>query len=114
MEKIENYKISEEALEGVAGGFKVNKELVKKVLIGTGIVALSVGAGAVSGASTTYLIDRHTKARKKAKSKQAVLSHAGIGDLKDVDMEDFRNIFNPILGEREWVDYMFERRAQED
>lgn len=114
MEKMENYKISEEALEGVAGGFKVNKDLVKKALIGTGMIALSIGAGAVSGAGTSYLIDRHTKARKKARGKQAVLDNSGIGDLKNVNMEDFRNLFNPTLGEEEWEEYMMERRIQED
>lgn len=118
MEKIENYAISEEALEGVVGGFKVNKELVKKALIGTSIVVLSAAAGGAAGgaagAVSGYYAGRRNSSSKKAKGKQAVLSYAGIGDLKDVNMEDFRSLFNPVLGDNEWEEYMRERRNQED
>ena len=114
MEKIENYAISEEALEGVAGGFKVNKELVKKALIGTSIVVLSAAAGGAAGAVSGYYAGRRNSSSKKAKGKQAVSSYAGIGDLKDVNMEDFRSLFNPVLGDNEWEEYMRERRNRED
>lgn len=114
MEKIENYAISEEALEGVAGGFKVNKELVKTALIGTGIVVLSAASGGAAGAFSGYYTGEHISKTKKIKGKQAALSYAGIGDLKDVNMEDFRSLFNPVLGDSEWEEYMRERRNQED
>ena len=43
-EEAKNGVISEEALEKIAGGFKVNKDLVKKVLAGAS-VAVIVGGG---------------------------------------------------------------------
>ena len=47
MEEYKNGVISEEALEEVAGGLKVNKARLKKVLAlqGVGIVAIGLGYG---------------------------------------------------------------------
>ena len=108
MEEFKNGAISEEALDEIAGGLSISKSTVKNVLIAAGIGVLA--AGAVSG----YYAGRRNSSSKKAKGKQAVSSYAGIGDLKDVNMEDFRSLFNPVLGDNEWEEYMRERRNQED
>lgn len=58
---MEKFAISEESLEQVVGGVKSDKSRVKKILIGAGIVAASLiaGAGAVS-----YVLIKNKKANK--------------------------------------------------
>ena len=65
MEEIKNGVISEEALEEIAGGLKISKSTVKKVLATAGVV---VGAlGAIGGTTIAgYEIYKYNKNKKKA------------------------------------------------
>ena len=67
---MENYKngvISEEALEEVAGGLKINKDAVKKVLIGAGIGIISLGAGIAINIAGTEIVEHKDDIAKGAK-----------------------------------------------
>lgn len=96
MEKIENYAVSEENLEEVVGGFNVNKELVKKVVIGTGVTALTVCSVLGVGAATYHFV-------KKRRKKDVTVKHS-----------ESSAVNKPVNFEEEWSNYMFERMNQED
>lgn len=93
MEEFKNGAISEEALEKIAGGLNLPPLTVRNVLIAAGVV---VGAlSAVGGATLTgYEIYKHKKGKEnKSKTKAKPTDYTGIGDLKKVDMKQFRNLF---------------------
>lgn len=64
MEEIKNGVISEEALDEIAGGLKISKSTVKKVLATAGVVVGALGAlgGGVGGGYLVY--DKFFKNKK--------------------------------------------------
>ena len=96
MEKIENYAVSEETLEEVVGGFNVSKGLIKKVVIGTGVTALTVCGILGVGAAAHHFI-------KKGRKKDIPVKHSETSAVN-----------KPVNFDEEWSNYMLERMNQED
>lgn len=95
MEKIENYAVSEEALEEVVGG--LNKKLIKKVAIGTGVTFLAI-CGVVGAGSLVH----HCLGKKRVKKDVPVGNSETSDENRSAEFD------------REWSDYMLERMNQED
>lgn len=85
MEEIKNGVISEKALDEIAGGLKLPKLTVKNIFLSAGIT-ISAIAGAIAGGSFAYAMTPKVKESKTRSD--------GIGELKNVDMKQFQNLFN--------------------
>ena len=87
MEEIKNGVISEEALDEIAGGLKISKSTVKKALTAAGVVIGTLGA--IGGTTLAgYEIYKHKKGKENKST-----DYTGVGDLREVDMEQFKNLF---------------------
>lgn len=88
MEEFKNGAISEEALDEIAGGLKMPKITLKSALIGAGVAILAAG-GAAAAATTGIVL---SKKKKKKNTDSKPVDHTGIGNLRKVDMKQYRDL----------------------
>lgn len=81
MEEFKNGAISEEALEEIAGGLKMPKITLKKVLIGAGVAILAAG-GAAAGGGIAYA---SYKAGQKSGKKSGFKEGAEYGHTETIN-----------------------------